>query len=103
MSSNEDTEDYQSNGHGFQTVKDRSRRVAETKEKTKEILSKQAVKIAKQAEEHESFITKVHTYKSLCGFFNMYKTISIFAFCIMMVDTTSQKLTISEGFCISIM
>ncbi|KAF9592672.1 hypothetical protein IFM89_016749 [Coptis chinensis] len=33
-------------------------------EKTKEILSKQAVKIAKQAEEHERFITKV---THLCG------------------------------------
>ncbi|KAJ0881956.1 putative glycerophosphocholine acyltransferase 1 [Helianthus annuus] len=72
MSSNEDTEDYQSNGHGFQTVKerlkDRSRRVAETKEKTKEILSKQAVKIAKQAEEHESFITKVTHFMGVFAF-----------------------------------
>ena len=32
------------------------------KKKTKEILSKQAVLIAKHAEEHESFITKVRTY-----------------------------------------
>ncbi|KAL4575495.1 hypothetical protein LXL04_022340 [Taraxacum kok-saghyz] len=62
MSGNEDADDYQSNGHPFQGVKqrlkDRSRKVAQTKEKTKEILSKQAVKIAQRVEEHESFITK---------------------------------------------
>ncbi|KAI3711532.1 hypothetical protein L1987_70071 [Smallanthus sonchifolius] len=62
MSTNEDADDYQSNGHRFhnvkQKLKDRSRKVVETKEKTKEILSKQAFKIAKHAEEHESFITK---------------------------------------------
>ena len=34
--------------------------MSQTKEKTKEILSKHAVIIAKQAEEHESFITKVN-------------------------------------------
>ncbi|KAI3775604.1 hypothetical protein L1987_50184 [Smallanthus sonchifolius] len=72
MSSNEDADDYQSNGHRFQNVKqrlkDRSRRVAQTKEKTKEILSKQAVKIAKQAEEHESFITKVTHFMGVFAF-----------------------------------
>ncbi|XP_047308343.1 glycerophosphocholine acyltransferase 1 [Impatiens glandulifera] len=54
-----------------QRFKDRSKKVAETKEmlarravKSKEILSKQAVKIAKQAEEHERFINKV---THLCG------------------------------------
>ncbi|KAI3685313.1 hypothetical protein L6452_34555 [Arctium lappa] len=66
MSSNEETDDYQSNGHRFQNVKqrlkDRSREVAQMKEKTKEILSKQAIKIAKHAEEHERYITKVHLY-----------------------------------------
>lgn len=33
--------------------------MAETKEKTKQILSEHADKIAKRAEEHETFITKV--------------------------------------------
>lgn len=41
------------------------KKVAETKEKTKQILSKQAVKIAKQAEEHESFINKVYQLAAL--------------------------------------
>ncbi|KAI3772785.1 hypothetical protein L6452_03978 [Arctium lappa] len=63
MSSTEDTDDNSYAGHRFQRVKqrfkDRSKRVQQTKEKTKEILSKHAVKIAKHAEEHESFITKV--------------------------------------------
>lgn len=73
MSSNEETDEYQSNGsHRFQNVKqrfkDRSRKVAQTKEKTKEILSKQAVKIAKQAEEHESFITKVTHFMGVFAF-----------------------------------
>ncbi|KAK9060829.1 hypothetical protein SSX86_021535 [Deinandra increscens subsp. villosa] len=72
-SSNEEADDYyQSNGHRFQNVKqrlkDRSKRVAETKEKTKEILSKQAVKIAKQAEQHESFITKVTHFMGVFAF-----------------------------------
>ncbi|EXB38903.1 hypothetical protein L484_027338 [Morus notabilis] len=60
----------ETNSDSFQQVKqrlkDRSKKVAQTKDllskqavKTKEILSKQAVKIAKQAEEHESFISKV--------------------------------------------
>ncbi|KAL4571826.1 hypothetical protein LXL04_018591 [Taraxacum kok-saghyz] len=63
MSSTEESDDYSYGGRRFQRVKqrlkDRSRRVVQTKEKTKEILSKQAVKIAKHAEEHERFITKV--------------------------------------------
>ncbi|KAM6583546.1 hypothetical protein CsatB_010548 [Cannabis sativa] len=69
MSKNEDSGE-ESNGDSFQQVKqrfkDRSKKVAQTKDllskqavQTKEILSKQAVKIAKQAEEHESFISKV--------------------------------------------
>ncbi|KAH7855423.1 hypothetical protein Vadar_024663 [Vaccinium darrowii] len=59
------------NGNVKQGLKDRSQKVAQTKDiltqqavKSKEILSKQAVKLAKQAEEHERFISKV-TY--LCG------------------------------------
>nr|GEU68039.1 uncharacterized membrane protein C776.05-like [Tanacetum cinerariifolium] len=64
MSSTEDGEDNSYvEQRRFQRVKqrfkDRSKKVAQTKEKTKEILSKQAVLIAKRAEEHESFITKV--------------------------------------------
>ncbi|XP_062091100.1 glycerophosphocholine acyltransferase 1 [Humulus lupulus] len=69
MSKTDDSGD-DSNGDSFQQVKqrfkDRSKKVAQTKDllskqavQTKEILSKQAVKIAKQAEEHESFISKV--------------------------------------------
>ncbi|KAL8189074.1 hypothetical protein R6Q57_029335 [Mikania cordata] len=72
MSSNEDADELQSNGHRFQNVKqrlkDRSRKVSQTKEKTKEILSKQAVKIAKQAEEHESCITKVTHFLGVFAF-----------------------------------
>nr|XP_043623728.1 glycerophosphocholine acyltransferase 1 [Erigeron canadensis] len=74
MSSNEETDyDYPSNSNGGlqnvkQRFKDRSRKVAQTKEKTKEILSKQAVKIAKQAEEHESFITKVTHFMGVFAF-----------------------------------
>ncbi|XP_039117498.1 glycerophosphocholine acyltransferase 1-like [Dioscorea cayenensis subsp. rotundata] len=60
------------NGEAFRkvrmTIAERSKRVAETKEKTKKILSKQAVKIAKQAEEHERFITKVTHLLSVLGF-----------------------------------
>ncbi|PWA53760.1 hypothetical protein CTI12_AA440730 [Artemisia annua] len=64
MSSTEDGEDNSYvEQRRFQRVKqrfkDRSKKVAQTKEKTKEILSKQAGLIAKRAEEHESFITKV--------------------------------------------
>lgn len=67
MSSNEDNgEDL--NGYSFdrvkQRVKDRSKKVAQTKE----ILSKQAVKIAKQAEEHERFINKVTHLLGVLGF-----------------------------------
>ncbi|KAJ0971317.1 hypothetical protein J5N97_019276 [Dioscorea zingiberensis] len=51
-----------------QKIAERSKRVVETKEKTKEILSKQAVKIAKQAEEHERFITKVTHLLGVLGF-----------------------------------
>ncbi|KAK1413836.1 hypothetical protein QVD17_29572 [Tagetes erecta] len=69
MSSNED---HQSNGHRFQNMKqklkDRSKKVAETKEKTKELLLNQAVKIAKQAEEHEIFITKVTHFMGVFAF-----------------------------------
>ncbi|KAE9464561.1 hypothetical protein C3L33_03544, partial [Rhododendron williamsianum] len=66
------------NGDPFeikQRLKDRSKRVAQTKEilskqavKSKEILSKQAVKLAKQAEEHERFISKVTHLCSVLGF-----------------------------------
>ncbi|GJV25345.1 uncharacterized membrane protein-like protein [Tanacetum coccineum] len=67
MSSTEDGEDNSYvEQRRFQRVKqrfkDRSKKVAQTKEKTKEILSKQAVLIAKRAEEHESFITKDFCY-----------------------------------------
>ncbi|PIA42936.1 hypothetical protein AQUCO_02000407v1 [Aquilegia coerulea] len=73
MSNYEETLD---DGDSFRRVKerfkDRTMKVKETKEKTKEILSKQAVKIAKQAEEHERFINKV---THLCG------VLSFGAFC----------------------
>ncbi|KDP33879.1 hypothetical protein JCGZ_07450 [Jatropha curcas] len=80
MASNEDPiEEVVSNGDSFgkakQSLKDRSKKVAQTKEilskqanQTKEILSKQAVKIAKQAEEHESFISKVTHLLGVLGF-----------------------------------
>ncbi|KAM7260125.1 hypothetical protein ACFE04_015866 [Oxalis oulophora] len=63
----EHLQQQQPNGDSFEKVKqrlmDRSKKVAQTKEllanQTREILSKQAVKVAKQAEEHESFINKV--------------------------------------------
>ncbi|XP_004287598.1 PREDICTED: uncharacterized membrane protein C776.05 [Fragaria vesca subsp. vesca] len=69
----------EANGHSFyrvkQRIKDRSKKVAQTKEifskqaeQTKEILSKQAVKIAKQAEEHEKFINKVTHLVGVLGF-----------------------------------
>ncbi|XP_004144017.1 uncharacterized membrane protein C776.05 isoform X1 [Cucumis sativus] len=58
-----------------QILKDRSKKMAQTKEmlskqavQTKEILSKQAVKIAKQAEEHERFINKVTHLLGVLGF-----------------------------------
>lgn len=67
MSSSDDgVED--ANEHSFgkvkQNLKDRSKKVAETRDKTKKIISEHAERIAKQAEEHERFINKV-TY--LCG------------------------------------
>ncbi|CAI9100666.1 OLC1v1037812C1 [Oldenlandia corymbosa var. corymbosa] len=49
-------------------LKDRSKKVAETKEMTKQILSKHADKIAKRAEEHERFINKVTYLLSVLGF-----------------------------------
>ncbi|KAJ0985501.1 hypothetical protein J5N97_003857 [Dioscorea zingiberensis] len=59
-------------GEAFRKVRmriaERSKRVVETKEKTKQILSKQAVKIAKQAEEHERFINKVTHLLGVLGF-----------------------------------
>ncbi|XP_041998847.1 glycerophosphocholine acyltransferase 1-like isoform X2 [Salvia splendens] len=62
-------------GSKDQRLKDRKKKVAQTKEmlskqavQTKEILSKQAVKIAKQAEEHESFINKVTHLLGVLGF-----------------------------------
>lgn len=51
-----------------QKIADRSKKVVQTKEITKEILSKQAVKIAKQAEEHERFINKVTHLLGVLGF-----------------------------------
>ncbi|PQQ16216.1 putative membrane protein [Prunus yedoensis var. nudiflora] len=68
MSNNEEPVE-ETNGDSFHIVKlglkDRSKKVAQTKEilskqavQTREILSEQAVKIAKQAEEHEMFINK---------------------------------------------
>ncbi|KAJ4823433.1 glycerophosphocholine acyltransferase [Turnera subulata] len=65
--------------HSIQAVKqrfrDKSAKVAQTKEmlskqanQTKEILSKQADKIAKQAEEHERFINKVTHFLGVLGF-----------------------------------
>ncbi|KAG2241309.1 hypothetical protein Bca52824_096707 [Brassica carinata] len=58
-----------------QRLKDRSKKVVQTREllskqavQTREILSKQAVKIAKQAEEHERFINKVTHLVGVLGF-----------------------------------
>lgn len=78
MASNEEAVE-EANGDSFLAVKqrlrDRSKKVAQTKEmlskqavQTKEILSKQAVKIAKQAEEHERFINKVTHLLGVLGF-----------------------------------
>ncbi|XP_019192676.1 PREDICTED: uncharacterized membrane protein C776.05 isoform X1 [Ipomoea nil] len=62
MSSCEDLIEY-TNGDSFdkvrQRLKNRSKKMAETKEKTKQILSEHADKIAKRAEVHETFLTKV--------------------------------------------
>ncbi|KAL2534322.1 hypothetical protein Adt_07673 [Abeliophyllum distichum] len=80
MESNEENIEMEdSNGNSFgevkQRFKDRSKKVAQTKEmlskqavQTKQILSKQAVKIAKQAEEHERFINKVTHLLGVLGF-----------------------------------
>ncbi|KAL2547931.1 hypothetical protein Fot_09461 [Forsythia ovata] len=80
MESNEENIEMEdSNGNSFGKVKlrfkDRSKKVAQTKEmlskqadQTKQILSKQAVKIAKQAEEHERFINKVTHLLGVLGF-----------------------------------
>ncbi|CAI9779884.1 unnamed protein product [Fraxinus pennsylvanica] len=78
-SSEENIEMEDSNVDSFgkvkQRFKDRSQKVAQTKEilskqavQTKQILSKQAVKIAKQAEEHEIFINKVTYFLGVLGF-----------------------------------
>ncbi|KAI7989959.1 putative membrane protein C776.05 [Camellia lanceoleosa] len=89
MSINEETID-DANGDPFEKMKqsliDRSKKVAQTKDmlskqavkskeilskqavKSKEILSKQAVKIAHQAEEHERFINKVTHFCGVLGF-----------------------------------
>ncbi|XP_048431165.1 glycerophosphocholine acyltransferase 1-like [Pyrus x bretschneideri] len=78
--SNGDDPMEETNGDSFhqavrQGLKDRSKKVAQTKEilskqavQTKEILSKQAVKIVKQAEEHEKFINKVTYLVGVLGF-----------------------------------
>lgn len=78
MAQNEDhMEDTDGDSHQQvrQALKDRSKKMAQTKEmlskqavQTKEILSKQAVKIAKQAEEHERFINKVTHLLGVLGF-----------------------------------
>lgn len=68
MSSNEESmEDI--NGHSFGKVKQRFKdRSQKTKEKTKQILTKQAAQIAKRAEEHERFINKVTHLMGVLGF-----------------------------------
>ncbi|KAB2604199.1 membrane protein-like [Pyrus ussuriensis x Pyrus communis] len=78
--SNGDDPMEETNGDSFhqavrQGLKDRSKKVAQTKEilskqavQTREILSKQAVKIVKQAEEHEKFINKVTYLVGVLGF-----------------------------------
>lgn len=48
-------------------------------EQTKEILSKQADKIAKRAEEHERFITKVAYHHSLFVGFSSFLTFLIYS------------------------
>ncbi|KAK4479051.1 hypothetical protein RD792_014562 [Penstemon davidsonii] len=80
MASNEEIvemDDWKGNAYGKVklNLKDRSKKVAETKEmlskqavQTKQILSKQAIKIAKQAEEHERFINKVTHLLGVLGF-----------------------------------
>ncbi|KAG7023683.1 hypothetical protein SDJN02_14709 [Cucurbita argyrosperma subsp. argyrosperma] len=78
MAQNEHILEY-TDGDSYQQVrqalKERSKKMAQTKEmlskqavQTKEIISKQAVKIAKQAEEHERFINKVTHLVGVLGF-----------------------------------
>ncbi|KAJ8526524.1 hypothetical protein K7X08_029001 [Anisodus acutangulus] len=68
MSSNEESME-DSNVHSFGKVKQRFKdRSQKTKEKTKQILSKQAAQIAKRAEEHERFINKVTHLMGVLGF-----------------------------------
>ncbi|XP_008242189.1 PREDICTED: uncharacterized membrane protein C776.05 [Prunus mume] len=71
MSNNEEPVE-ETNGDSFhivkQGLKDRSKKVAQTKEILSKQLSKQAVKIAKQAEEHEKFINKVTHLVGVLGF-----------------------------------
>ncbi|KAK8970648.1 hypothetical protein KSP40_PGU009703 [Platanthera guangdongensis] len=68
-------EDGEAFGKMRRRIVEHSKKVAETKVKlsmqagqTKEILSKQADKIAKRAEEHERFITKVTHFLGVVGF-----------------------------------
>ncbi|XVF88844.1 hypothetical protein PTKIN_Ptkin19aG0083600 [Pterospermum kingtungense] len=69
MSSSEEVgEDMNVNWDSSGTVNRRFKDRAEKVAKTKEMLSKQAVKIAKQAEEHESFINKVTHLLGVLGF-----------------------------------
>ncbi|KAJ4953938.1 hypothetical protein NE237_030770 [Protea cynaroides] len=76
MSNDEDTlNEGGSSAAVKQRFKDRTKKVAQTREilskqavQTKEILSKQAIKIAKQAEEHERFINKVTYLVGVLGF-----------------------------------
>ncbi|KAH0672693.1 hypothetical protein KY290_024923 [Solanum tuberosum] len=57
------------NGDSFGKVKERFKdRSKKTKERTKQMLSKQAVKIAQRAEEHEPFINKVTHLLGVLGF-----------------------------------
>ncbi|KAK3213459.1 hypothetical protein Dsin_018165 [Dipteronia sinensis] len=72
MSNNEEAmDDTNEDSYGTvkQRLKDRSQEIMSKKAvQTKEILSKQAVKIAKQAEEHERFINKVTHLLGVLGF-----------------------------------
>lgn len=76
-SSGDDWDDSNGESDGLlsKKLKDRSKKMAQTKEllskqavQTKQILSKQAVKIAQRAEEHERFINKVTYFLSVIGF-----------------------------------
>lgn len=75
MSSGEEqVEDAGANGGGDSLHKvklrfrDRSKKVAQTKEMTKQMISKQAERIAQRAEEHERFINKVTHLIGVLGF-----------------------------------